>query len=40
MLHDRHGRRKSQAIEALRQAQRSLAADTTLAALGRLSSAG
>ncbi|MGI9176895.1 MAG: hypothetical protein ACR2IT_03455, partial [Pirellulales bacterium] len=35
MLYDRHGRRTSRAIEALRRAQRKLAADTTLAGLGR-----
>jgi len=36
MLHERHGRRKSPAVEALRLAQRDLAADATLAGLGRL----
>jgi len=40
MLHDRHGRRKSRAIEALRQAQRMLTKETTLAGLGRLSATG
>ncbi len=37
MLHERNGRRKSRAIEALRHSQRELAANTTLAGLGRLS---
>jgi hypothetical protein len=37
MLHDRHGRRKSAAVERLRQSQRDLAANTSLAGLGRLS---
>ena len=37
MLHERNGRRKSRAIEALRNSQRELAANTTLAELGRLS---
>ncbi|MEX0670097.1 MAG: YhjD/YihY/BrkB family envelope integrity protein [Pirellulales bacterium] len=37
MLHEHNGRRKSRAIEALRHSQRKLAANTTLAGLGRLS---
>lgn len=36
MLHDHHGRRKSAVVEALRHSQRELAANTSLAALGRL----
>jgi membrane protein len=40
MLHDRNGRRRSPAVEAIRRSQRAVAARTSLAALNRLAAEG